>query len=357
MSPARRRRRPRSASRPSTRSPRCPIPPSPPSLDMRSAHGLTLALAADWRVSGDNVKFGATEILAGLAPDRRRRDPAGRRGRGEQGQGPGVQRTFRRRPRSARAGADRRDGGTGRGIRRGGHLGEQVSGVPAGGAGGSEGLRSGNGRRHVRLPCMTSSDVTDPAPTPHATKEQVEAARHDTKLAQVLYHDWEAETYDDKWSISYDQRCIDYARGRFDAIVPEEVQRELPYDRALELGCGTGFFLLNLIQAGVARRGSVTDLSPGHGQGRHPQRPVTRARHRRPGRRRRGHPVRRQHVRSGRRARRAAPHPRCRAVPARSRPGAQARRPVRLRRRAHHRRQRVRPQARRSDMEDDRGRR
>lgn len=31
--------------------------------------GLALALAADWRISGDNVKFGATEILAGLAPD------------------------------------------------------------------------------------------------------------------------------------------------------------------------------------------------------------------------------------------------------------------------------------------------
>lgn len=30
--------------------------------------GFTLALAADWRVSGDNVKFGATEILAGLIP-------------------------------------------------------------------------------------------------------------------------------------------------------------------------------------------------------------------------------------------------------------------------------------------------
>ena len=103
----------------------------------------------------------------------------------------------------------------------------------------------------------------DPAPHPHATAEEVEAARHDTKLAQVLYHDWEAESYDDKWSISYDQRCIDYARGRFDAIVPDDVQRELPYDRALELGCGTGFFLLNLVQSGVARRGSVTDLSPG----------------------------------------------------------------------------------------------
>lgn len=109
---------------------------------------------------------------------------------------------------------------------------------------------------------MTSSD---PAPNPHATAEEVEAARHDSKLAQVLYHDWEAENYDEKWSISYDQRCIDYARGRFDAIVPAAQRAgdgEL-YDRALELGCGTGFFLLNLMQSGVARRGSVTDLSPG----------------------------------------------------------------------------------------------
>jgi enoyl-CoA hydratase len=30
--------------------------------------GLTLALAADWRVAGDNAKFGATEILAGIVP-------------------------------------------------------------------------------------------------------------------------------------------------------------------------------------------------------------------------------------------------------------------------------------------------
>jgi enoyl-CoA hydratase len=31
--------------------------------------GLGLALAADWQVAGDNVRFGATEILAGLVPD------------------------------------------------------------------------------------------------------------------------------------------------------------------------------------------------------------------------------------------------------------------------------------------------
>src|SRR6201988_1803092 len=109
---------------------------------------------------------------------------------------------------------------------------------------------------------MTTSS-TDAVPNPHATAEEVEAARHDSKLAQVLYHDWEAETYDEKWSISYDKRCVDYARDLFDATVPDEELRNLPYDRALELGCGSGFFLLNLIQAGVARRGSVTDLSPG----------------------------------------------------------------------------------------------
>ncbi|MBJ8343460.1 class I SAM-dependent methyltransferase [Antrihabitans sp. YC2-6] len=100
----------------------------------------------------------------------------------------------------------------------------------------------------------------DPAPNPHATQAEVEAALKDTKLAQVLYHDWEAESYDDKWHISYDQRCIDYARGRFDAVAGEQ---PLPYERALELGCGTGFFLLNLMQGGVAKTGSVTDLSPG----------------------------------------------------------------------------------------------
>jgi SAM-dependent methyltransferase len=101
---------------------------------------------------------------------------------------------------------------------------------------------------------------TDPAPNPHATADQVAAARHDRKLANVLYHDWEAGSYDDKWSISYDERCITYAADRF-RLAAGEIDR--PYEQALELGCGTGFFLLNLMQADVAKRGSVTDLSPG----------------------------------------------------------------------------------------------
>jgi SAM-dependent methyltransferase len=99
-----------------------------------------------------------------------------------------------------------------------------------------------------------------PMPRPHATAEEVAAARHDRKLANVLYHDWEAASYDDKWSISYDERCITYAADRFRHAAGDT---RWPYGRALELGCGTGFFLLNLMQAGLTARGSVTDLSPG----------------------------------------------------------------------------------------------
>ncbi|SDM97746.1 class I SAM-dependent methyltransferase [Allokutzneria albata] len=102
--------------------------------------------------------------------------------------------------------------------------------------------------------------ASDPRPNPHASAEEVEAAWKDPKLANVLYHDWEAGTYDEKWSISYDERCISYATGRFRAVAGE---RDWPYEHALELGCGTGFFLLNLMQGGVIKRGSVTDLSPG----------------------------------------------------------------------------------------------
>ncbi|MBM7772702.1 ubiquinone/menaquinone biosynthesis C-methylase UbiE [Actinokineospora baliensis] len=102
--------------------------------------------------------------------------------------------------------------------------------------------------------------AADPTPNPHATAEEVQAAFADPKLANVLYHDWEAGTYDEKWSISYDERCIDYATGRFRAIAGEG---GWPYETAMELGSGTGFFLLNLMQGGVIKKGSVTDLSPG----------------------------------------------------------------------------------------------
>jgi ubiquinone/menaquinone biosynthesis C-methylase UbiE len=96
--------------------------------------------------------------------------------------------------------------------------------------------------------------------TQHVTREEVEAARSDPKQANILYHDWEASTYDEKWSISYDERCTTYARERFEAIAGTD---GWPYGTALEVGSGTGFFLLNLMLAGVAEKGVATDISPG----------------------------------------------------------------------------------------------
>jgi ubiquinone/menaquinone biosynthesis C-methylase UbiE len=95
---------------------------------------------------------------------------------------------------------------------------------------------------------------------PAASAEDVEAAWRDTKLAQVLYHDWEAQSYDDKWSLSFDERGLAYARDRFEAVAG---RTGWPYRRALEIGCGTGFFSLNLKLAGVLQQLSVVDISPG----------------------------------------------------------------------------------------------
>lgn len=81
----------------------------------------------------------------------------------------------------------------------------------------------------------------------------------DIKTKQIVYHDWESTHYDDKWHISFDERCIEYALGRYLKAVPDGRR----YDQVLEVGCGTGFFLLNLAQAGVIGEAHCTDISQG----------------------------------------------------------------------------------------------
>jgi ubiquinone/menaquinone biosynthesis C-methylase UbiE len=80
----------------------------------------------------------------------------------------------------------------------------------------------------------------------------------DPKTANILYHDAAARSYDDKWSISFDERCVSYVRERAERMLPQP-----SYDRVLEIGSGTGFFLLNLWQAGFVKEPHATDISPG----------------------------------------------------------------------------------------------
>jgi len=80
----------------------------------------------------------------------------------------------------------------------------------------------------------------------------------DPKTANVLYHDAAARGYDAKWSISFDERCIAYVRDRADRMLAKS-----RYGSVLEVGCGTGFFLLNLWQAGYVEQAHACDISTG----------------------------------------------------------------------------------------------
>ena len=82
--------------------------------------------------------------------------------------------------------------------------------------------------------------------------------RVDPKTANVLYHDAAARSYDEKWGISFDDRCIGYVRDRAERMLPRA-----RYGKVLEVGAGTGFFILNLWQAGLVDEPHATDISPG----------------------------------------------------------------------------------------------
>src|SRR4051812_9271765 len=74
------------------------------------------------------------------------------------------------------------------------------------------------------------------------------------------YHDVAAAEYDAKWGISYE------ATGR--RLVVEKLHKALGgpsrrFDRALEIGSGTGYFSLNLMRAGLIGELVTTDISQG----------------------------------------------------------------------------------------------
>jgi SAM-dependent methyltransferase len=77
--------------------------------------------------------------------------------------------------------------------------------------------------------------------------------------ANVRYHDLAAAHYDSKWGINYDEVGQAQVTGKLRKALGHEPGH---YDRALEIGAGTGYFTLNLLRAGVIGDAVATDISP-----------------------------------------------------------------------------------------------
>jgi ubiquinone/menaquinone biosynthesis C-methylase UbiE len=74
------------------------------------------------------------------------------------------------------------------------------------------------------------------------------------------YHDVAARDYDAKWGISFGEIGRQQVIGKVRKLLGEAPG---PFPRALEIGAGTGYFTLNLMQDGVIGAGTCTDISPG----------------------------------------------------------------------------------------------
>jgi SAM-dependent methyltransferase len=89
-------------------------------------------------------------------------------------------------------------------------------------------------------------------PAPDSPEEILEVNRR--------YHDATAEEYDGKWGISFGDEGRRQVLGKVSKLLGPAPG---PFARALEIGAGTGYFTLNLMQAGVVRAATCTDISPG----------------------------------------------------------------------------------------------
>jgi ubiquinone/menaquinone biosynthesis C-methylase UbiE len=81
------------------------------------------------------------------------------------------------------------------------------------------------------------------------------------KEANERYHDAAAESYDSKWGIDFGAVGQEQVTGKLRKALGRRAGET--FGDALEIGAGTGYFSLNLLQAGVIERATATDISPG----------------------------------------------------------------------------------------------
>jgi len=86
------------------------------------------------------------------------------------------------------------------------------------------------------------------------------ASTDEVRRVNVRYHDLAAAEYDTKWGIGYGE----LGRRQVVSKLGRALGRRPPrFERALEIGAGTGYFTLNLLRAGVIGEAVATDISPG----------------------------------------------------------------------------------------------
>lgn len=86
------------------------------------------------------------------------------------------------------------------------------------------------------------------------------ASPAEIKDVNTRYHDAAASEYDAKWGIDFGEIGQRQVLGKLRKALGGEPGR---FADALEIGAGTGYFTLNLAQAGVIGRATATDISPG----------------------------------------------------------------------------------------------
>jgi ubiquinone/menaquinone biosynthesis C-methylase UbiE len=92
----------------------------------------------------------------------------------------------------------------------------------------------------------------------------MEAPRTDEDIRDVntRYHDVAADSYDAKWGIDFGEPGQQQVLMKLRKVVGSATL-ERGWERSLEIGSGTGYFSLNLLQAGVIGQATCTDISPG----------------------------------------------------------------------------------------------
>jgi ubiquinone/menaquinone biosynthesis C-methylase UbiE len=90
--------------------------------------------------------------------------------------------------------------------------------------------------------------------SPSATPEHI-------KDVNTRYHDAAAEEYDAKWGIDFGE--VGQRQVRLKLVKALGGLDGRRFGDALEIGSGTGYFSLNLVQLGLIERLTATDISPG----------------------------------------------------------------------------------------------